>query len=58
MDCKAKLNEEIMKTNFDYEKPEMIEYPYFGVCGAGVTGAAPGGDVTPPSCDDFTSPND
>ena len=47
-----------MKTNFDYEKPEMIEYPYFGVCGAGVTGAAPGGDVTPPSCDDFTSPND
>ena len=47
-----------MKTDIVYEKPEMIEYPYFGICGAGASDGGQGGDQEIPSCDDFTSPTE
>ena len=44
-----------MKTDIVYEKPEMIEYPYFGICGAGESDGGPGGDQEI-TCNDFGDP--
>ena len=51
----TEIKEETMKTKIVYEKPEMIEYPYFGICGAGESDGGLGEDL-PITCNDFGDP--